>query len=70
MMNSRRSDDTGSSVAQDHTERHEVHDWFLYGPRDARIAELVNDLVIQHGMRITDVENLILIALQNKKDAF
>ena len=70
MMKSRRSDDTGSSVAQDDADRQEVDDWFLYGPKDVRIAELVNDLVIRHGMRITDVEHLILIALQNKKDAF
>lgn len=69
-MSSRRSDDTRSLVARDHPDRHEVDDWFLYGPKDTRIAELVNDLVIQHGMRVADVESLILIALQNKKDAF
>lgn len=69
MANSK-SGDCIKSLGKNHPDGHAVDDWFLYGPRDSQIAELVNDLVIRQGMRLADVERLILIALQNKKDEF
>lgn len=42
---------------------HELHDWPMYGPKDPRIADLVRALVLDHGLRVEEIEAIIEAAL-------
>ncbi|WP_106745373.1 hypothetical protein [Yoonia maritima] len=57
-----------------HPDRHAIEDWMLYGPKNGRIEELVRELTLERGLRLREVENIIvdvLLAYQNvaKRDA-
>ncbi|WP_294607160.1 hypothetical protein [uncultured Roseovarius sp.] len=46
-----------------HPDSHLLNDWVLYGPRDARIEQLVSRLALDHGLRVAEIEDLIVAAL-------
>lgn len=52
-----------------HPDASAIRDWALYGPRDSAIANLVERLAYERGMRLEDIELLITgaltVALQN-----
>lgn len=47
-----------------HPDQHEIDDWFLYGPKNQEIETLVRELTIGHGLRLAEVESLIVEALR------
>jgi len=49
-----------------HPDSQELLDWPLYGPRDEKISELVEKLAEEHGLRLEEIENLMLQALQTR----
>ena len=55
----------GSMVKPIHPDQHELHDWPMYGPKNPEIANMVERLAYDHGMRVCDIENVILLALQD-----
>ncbi len=65
-------EDLGSSdewqPPRHHPDSHELDDWPLYGPKDGRIADLVWDLAYDHGMRVLEIEAILLKALQSELD--
>lgn len=58
----------GSASIKSHPDSHELDDWNLYGPRSAKIFELVERLALEHDMRVFDIERIIEEALQGKLD--
>ncbi|MDN3711750.1 hypothetical protein QWZ10_07730 [Paracoccus cavernae] len=53
-------------ATETHADRQELDDWAIYGPKDPEISRLVARLVLDHGLRVRDVEALILVILQEK----
>lgn len=47
-----------------HPDRQALDDWAIYGPGNPRIAELVRQLALQHGLRLADIESHIEAGLQ------
>lgn len=52
-----------------HPDSHELHDWPIYGPKDPEIANLVDVLAYDHGLRVREVEEVILRALRDRVSA-
>ncbi|KAA0914894.1 hypothetical protein FLO80_11005 [Aquicoccus porphyridii] len=52
-----------------HPDSHELHDWPIYGPRDPEIANLVDRLAYGHGLRVREIEIVILRALRDRVKA-
>ncbi|AUH65161.1 hypothetical protein CX676_14090 [Paracoccus zhejiangensis] len=50
----------------DHPDNHELDDWPLYGPKDPEIYWLVGQLAQKHGMRLHEIEAIMLAALRRK----
>lgn len=46
-----------------HPDASAIRDWALHGPRDSAIANLVERLAYERGMRLEDIELLITNAL-------
>jgi hypothetical protein len=46
-----------------HPDVQELRDWLLYGPRDPEVAMLVERLALKQNMRVSDIERLIVDAL-------
>lgn len=57
----RKSDD-----GVEHPDQHAINDWFLYGPQNQQIEPLVRQLAVEHGMRLAEVEDVIVAAPQTK----
>ncbi|KFI24173.1 hypothetical protein [Paenirhodobacter enshiensis] len=53
-------------VKPTHPDQHELHDWPMYGPKNPEIASMVERLAYDHGMRVRDIEEVILLALQGR----
>jgi len=51
---------------QNHPDSHELRDWPLYGPKDPEIANLVDRLAYDHGLRVREIESIILRALRER----
>lgn len=51
---------------QNHPDSDQLHDWPIYGPKDPEIATLVDRLAHDHGLRVHDIETIILRALQDR----
>ncbi len=49
-----------------HPDSHELRDWALYGPKNPEIAWLVDRLALDHGLRVREIEELILQALKDR----
>lgn len=49
-----------------HPDSHELHDWPIFGPKDPEIANLVDRLAYDHGLRVHEIEEVILRALQSR----
>ncbi len=49
-----------------HPDSHALDDWPIYGPQDGRITMLVLRLAHDHGMRLPDIEALIIAALESQ----
>ncbi|OWV55201.1 hypothetical protein CDZ97_23775 [Mameliella alba] len=49
-----------------HPDSHLLDDWVLHGPKDARIEQLVSRLALDHGLRVAEIEGLIVEALEQK----
>lgn len=52
-----------------HPDLHELQDWPMYGPKDPTIAHLVEELAYSHGMRLREIELVILEALRDRLQA-
>lgn len=44
----------------------DLDDWILYGPRDPEVFATVLRLAIEHGLKIKEIEMLILCALRQR----
>jgi hypothetical protein len=53
-----------ASPVRTHPDSHLLDDWGLYGPKDARIEQLVCRLAIDHGLRVAEIEDLIVVTLE------
>jgi len=49
-----------------HPDSHELHDWPVYGPKNIEVAELVERLALDHGLRVREIENILLAALRSR----
>ena len=49
-----------------HPDAHELHDWPMYGPKSPEISHLVERLAYDHGLRVYEIEEVILKTLQNR----
>ena len=49
-----------------HPDSHELHDWPVYGPKDPEIAKLVELLAYEHGLRVREIEDVIIQALTTR----
>lgn len=49
----------------DHPDSHELDDWFLYGPKNPKIAQLVSLVAQEKGMRVAEIEAFLESALQS-----
>lgn len=49
---------------REHPDLHELHDWPMYGPKDPRIAELVEELAFSHNLRVQEIEAVIVEGLK------
>ena len=47
-----------------HPDRQMLDDWAIYGPATPRIAELVRQLALRHGLRVANIESHIEAGLQ------
>lgn len=47
-----------------HPDQHAIDDWFLYGPKNAEIENLVQELTLKRGLRLARVEDEIVAALR------
>ncbi len=50
----------------EHPDQHAIDDWFLYGPQNQQIEPLVRQLAIEHGLRLAEVEEFIVAALETR----
>ncbi|WP_343503555.1 MULTISPECIES: hypothetical protein [Roseobacteraceae] len=48
-----------------HPDQQALNEWFLFGPKNARIEQLVRKLALEHGYRVNAVENLVVHALED-----
>lgn len=53
-------------TARHHPDSHELDDWGLYGPKDPEICRHVDRLALDHGLRVREIEDLILQALKDR----
>lgn len=51
---------------KNHPDSHELHDLSMYGPKDPEIANLVDQLAYVHGLRVREIETIILRALNER----
>ena len=49
-----------------HPDNHELDDWHLHGPQNPKIADLVERLACNHGLRVCEIEDVILQALTKR----
>ncbi len=47
-----------------HPDSHELDDRGLYGPKDPEISRIVSRLALDYGLRVHEIEDLILQALK------
>ncbi|MCQ0090259.1 hypothetical protein [Roseovarius sp. M141] len=47
-----------------HPDSHELHDWPIYGPNDPEVALLVDRLGFDHGLRVREIEKILIAALR------
>ncbi|MDO6591764.1 hypothetical protein DS901_16630 [Loktanella sp. D2R18] len=47
-----------------HPDQHAIDDWFLYGPKNVDIENLVRELTLERGLRLAQVEDEIVAALR------
>lgn len=48
---------------ENHPDSNELDDWAFSGPRNPLIATLVSRLAVQHGLRVREIEAIIITAL-------
>ncbi len=53
-------------MSNGHPDIQALHDWPMYGPKDPRIADLVRELALDHGLRLEEIETIIEAALRAK----
>lgn len=54
------------SVYDSYPDASALRDWVLYGPQDPVIFQLVERLVLQRGMRLSEIESMIRDLLVEK----
>ena len=69
-MNNDRNQNEQQLSKSAHPDIHEINDWLLYGPKNSRIEELVRALTLEAGMRLSEVEGLMELALTDKLQEF
>ncbi|MBY6115980.1 hypothetical protein KUW09_14390 [Mameliella alba] len=47
-----------------HPDSHLLDDWAVYGPKNPKIEKLVRYLALDHGLRVSDIENRIVLSLE------
>lgn len=52
-----------------HPDQHALIDWGTFGPKDPRIEQLVWELAQDHGLRLFEIEGLLLSAMEQKARA-
>lgn len=57
---------SGEKNSRHHPDDHALLDWGLYGPRDTRIEQLVWRLAKDHGLRLAEIESLIVDTLEKR----
>ena len=55
--------------SDDHPDQREINDWLLYGPKNGQIEELVRELTLVRGLRLSAVEGLIISALEEQRQS-
>lgn len=50
-------------------DRHPLDDWYVYGPKDGQIAELVG-AIAERGVRLAEIEKAIKTMLRSWLDSF
>lgn len=58
--------DTNAPQSRNHPDSHELNDWHLFGPKNSEIADLVLRLAYEKGMRLADIEQLMVKALSER----
>lgn len=53
-------------TSRHHPDRQELDDWALYGPKNSEISELVDRLAFDYGLRVHEIEDVILRALTKR----
>lgn len=56
------------TLPRQHPDDHQLNDWPLYGPADPEISHLVDLLARQHGLRLHEIEQIMLRALRERAD--
>lgn len=55
-----------SGEDMEHPDQHAIDDWLLYGPQNQQIETLVRQLTIEKGLRLAEVEGLIVGVLETR----
>lgn len=58
----------GNSKSE-HPDQHAIDDWFLNGPKEQEIESLVRELTLSHGLRLAEVEHVLVDALRKKLES-
>ncbi len=53
-------------TVEHHRDSRELHDWPICDPKDPEIARLVNRLAFDYGLRVCEIEQIIVDALRNR----
>ncbi|MDE9450430.1 hypothetical protein J3R80_08115 [Aliiroseovarius sp. Z3] len=58
--------DSNTLQSWNHPDSHELNDWHLFGPKNSEVADLVLRLAYEKGMRLADIEQLMVKALSER----
>ncbi len=58
--------DPNAQQSRNHADSHELNDWHLFGPKNSEVADLVLRLAYEKGMRLADIEQLMVKALSER----
>jgi hypothetical protein len=60
--------ETDKNELPHHPDRHAIDDWMLNGPKNGRIEELVRELTLEFGLRLSVVEDIIVNVLLARRN--
>ena len=53
-------------TVEHHRDSRELHDWPIYRPKDPEIARLLDRLTFDYGLRVCEIEQIIVDALRDR----